>query len=862
MPADLSPDALSSSQAAAEIARLTDEIREHDRRYYQDDAPTVSDAEYDRLRRRLLALEARFPELRAPDSPSLKVGAGPSEKFEKVAHRVPMLSLDNAFSDADVADFVGRVHRFLATHGQEVIFTAEPKIDGLSLSLRYESGRLVSAATRGDGAEGENVTANVKTVADIPRVLPDGVPAVLEVRGEVYMGHADFAALNARQEAAGEKPFANPRNAAAGSLRQLDPRITASRPLKFFAYAWGEVSEDWDAATQMERVGAFGAWGFPVNPRMERCASVEAMLDVYRRLEADRASLGYDIDGIVYKVDRLDLQQRLGFVSRSPRWAIAHKFPAERATTVLEGIDIQVGRTGAHTPVARLAPVTVGGVVVSNATLHNADEIARLDARIGDTVTVQRAGDVIPQIVEVTKDAAHEARAPFDFPHLCLCDLKTPLIREETTTGEEGKIRRCTGEFACPYQRQEHLRHFVSRRAFDIEGLGEKQIEFFFAEEDFPIREPADIFTLATRNAESPLKKLENKEGFGATSVAKLFAAIDERRTIGLERFLFALGIRNVGETTAKSLAKFVENYSGLLTLINRIRNEISLIWLADIATNEIQKDSIEVSDLYFYLHKASDGAMSAIRNIRYIKGIGPISANQLIQFVYEFKQGDLQQTPHNLREYIVNVQRFNRSRFDSIVDYFGNLDRTSQELMATCERLEASWIDINQSLSERFGVNYSTSEYAREFRHGWWHLSSHVWRLRREEHRKFKDLIDIDNIGEVIFDSIAEYFMRDRNFASFCNLSIHLTVLDAEKPKTDTAVAGKTVVFTGSLEKMTRDEAKAMAERLGAKVAGSVSAKTHIVVAGPGAGSKLTKARDLGVQVLTEDEWLALVGG
>ena len=703
MPADLPPDALSPLEAAAEIARLSDEIREHDRRYYQDDAPSVSDAEYDRLRRRLLALEARFPELRRADSPSLNVGAGPSEKFEKVTHRVAMLSLDNAFSDEDVGDFVGRVHRFLATHGEAVAFTAEPKIDGLSLSLRYEAGRLVSAATRGDGAEGENVTANVRTVADIPQVLPDGVPGVLEVRGEVYMSHADFAALNARQEAAGEKTFANPRNAAAGSLRQLDPRITASRPLKFFAYAWGEVSEDWRVATQMERVAAFGTWGFPINPRMELCGSVEAMLAVYRRLEADRAGLGYDIDGVVYKVDRLDLQERLGFVSRSPRWAIAHKFPAERATTLLEGIDIQVGRTGAHTPVARLAPVTVGGVVVSNATLHNADEIARLEARIGDTVVVQRAGDVIPQIVEVVKDAAHDGRAAFDFPHVCACDLKTPLIREETASGEEGKIRRCTGEFACPYQRQEHLRHFVSRRAFDIEGLGEKQIEFFFGDADFPIREPADIFTLAARNAASPLKKLENKEGFGATSVAKLFAAIDERRAIGLERFLFALGIRNVGETTARQLARA---YGSWVTF-----------------------------------HDAA---------LRIVEG-----------------------------------------------------DVTAREEMDA-----------------------------------------------------------IDQIGETVIDSVAAYFREPHNRAVVERLTAHVTPLDAEKPKTDTAVAGKTVVFTGTLERMTRDEAKAMAERLGAKVAGSVSAKTHIVVAGPGAGSKLAKARDLGVEVLSEEEWLALVGG
>jgi DNA ligase (NAD+) len=700
-PSDLPVDALSPLEAAGEIARLTPLIAAADLAYHRDDTPVISDAEYDRLRRRLVALEARFPELKRADSPTAAVGAGPSEKFEKVRHVVPMLSLDNAFSDEDVADFAARVHRFLATHGEAVTFTAEPKIDGLSLSIRYEKGRLVSAATRGDGAEGENVTANVATIADVPQVLPEGVPAVLEVRGEVYMGHADFAALNTKAEAFGGKIFANPRNAAAGSLRQLDPKITAARPLKFFAYAWGEVS-DWEIATQFERVEAFGRWGFPINPRMVRCASVEEMLAVYRGLEAARASLGYDIDGVVYKVDRIDLQTRLGFVSRSPRWAIAHKFPAERATTVLEAIDIQVGRTGAHTPVARLTPVTVGGVVVTNATLHNADEIARLDARLGDTVVVQRAGDVIPQIVEVVKDEAHEGRAAYDFPHLCLCDLKTALMREETATGEEGKIRRCTGEFACPYQRQEHLRHFVSRRAFDIEGLGEKQIEFFFNDPDFTVREPADIFELAAKNAASELKKLENKEGFGAVSVAKLFAAIEARRTIALERFVFALGIRNVGETTARQLARAYGSWDAF--------------------------------------HAAAE---------KIVAGDAP----------------------------------------------------------------------------------------ARE------------------------EMDAIDQIGETVIDSVAAYFREPHNRAIVEKLVGHLTILEAEKPKSDTAIAGKTVVFTGSLEKMTRDEAKAQAERLGAKVAGSVSAKTHIVVAGPGAGSKLAKARDLGVQVMSEDEWLALTG-
>lgn len=699
--ADMPVDTLLPLDAAAEVDRLTALIRAADEAYYRDDAPTLTDADYDAARRRLIAIEAAFPGLKRADSPTQTVGAGASEKFEKVRHAVAMLSLDNAFSDEDVADFVGRVQKFLATHGQAVAFTAEPKIDGLSLSIRYEKGRLVHAATRGDGAEGENVTANVRTIADIPAVLPDDVPEVLEVRGEVYMGHADFAALNDHATRMGGKVFANPRNAAAGSLRQLDPKITASRPLKFFAYAWGEVSE-WAVETQVERVAAFGRWGFPVNPRMKLCSSVEEMLAVYRELEAERASLGYDIDGVVYKVDRLDLQTRLGFVSRSPRWAIAHKFPAERSTTVLEGIDIQVGRTGAHTPVARLAPVTVGGVVVTNATLHNADEIARLDARVGDTVVVQRAGDVIPQIVEVVKDAAHEAREVFAFPHLCRCDLKTALTREETVTGEEGKIRRCTGEFACPFQRQEHLRQFVSRKAFDIEGLGEKQIEFFFNDPDFPIREPADIFRLAERNATSPLKKLENKEGFGAVSVAKLFAAIEARRVISLERFLFALGIRNVGETTARQLARAYGSWGAF----------------------------------------------------------------------------------HAAAEKIVAEDNVAREEMDAI-----------------------------------------------------------------------------DQIGETVIDSLAAYFREPHNRDVVERLVAELTILDAEKPKSDTAVAGKTVVFTGSLEKMTRDEAKAMAERLGAKVAGSVSAKTHIVVAGPGAGSKLAKARDLGVEVLTEEEWLALVG-
>ncbi len=501
MPTEKPADSLTEIEAATELARLAAEIAEHDRRYHGEDAPLISDADYDALRRRNADIEARFPGLARADSPSRSVGFAVSEKFEKIAHSVPMLSLDNAFADQDAHDFVARVRRFLNLDPlQPLAITAEPKIDGLSLSLRYENGRLVSAATRGDGAVGENVTVNAMTIGDIPQRLTGNFPDVLEVRGEVYMTHADFAALNARHRAEGKPEIANPRNGAAGSLRQLDSAVTASRPLRFFAYAWGEMSE-MPADTQMGMVAAFQGFGFKVNPLMRRCESADDLLSVYRSIEAQRATLGYDIDGVVYKVDDLGLQRRLGFVSRSPRWAIAHKFPAEKATTVLLAIDIQVGRTGAHTPVARLAPVTVGGVVVTNATLHNEDEIKRLGVMIGDTVIVQRAGDVIPQVLGFVPEKRPADAVPYVFPHECQCDLKTALIREETAGGVEGVVRRCTGEFACPYQKIEHLKHFVSRRAFDIEGLGDKQIEFFFADPDLKVKSPADIFTLAKRDS-------------------------------------------------------------------------------------------------------------------------------------------------------------------------------------------------------------------------------------------------------------------------------------------------------------------------------------------------------------------------
>ncbi len=694
---DSSVEHLTERQAAAEHARIEAEIAEHDRRYYQEDAPIVSDAEYDSLRRRYEAIEARFPQLRTLQSLTQRVGAAPSARFAKVRHAVPMLSLDNAFAEEDVLDLVGRIRRFLRLKDDdEIAFSAEPKIDGLSMSLRYEDGALVTGATRGDGSEGEDVTANVKTLADIPhRLKGKSIPAICEVRGEVYMTKHAFLALNKRQAKTGGQIFANPRNSAAGSLRQKDPSITASRPLGFFAYGWGEMSE-MPAETQSGTIKWFEHCGFKTNPLTKMCRSVEALLEFHKEIEARRGELDYDIDGVVYKVDRIDWQERLGFVSRSPRWAIAHKFPAERAITVLRDIEIQIGRTGALTPIAKLEPVTVGGVVVQNATLHNADEIARLDVRIGDTVQIQRAGDVIPQVLGVVKERRPRGAKPYQFPTVCPCHLHTEVVRELTATGEQGAVARCTGEFACPYQAVEHLKHFVSRRAFDIDGLGEKQIELFY--EQGWIKEPADIFTLEERNDKI---RLQEVEGFGETSVRNLFAAIAARREISLERFIYALGIRHVGETTAAALAR----------------------------------------------------------------GYGTWKA--FLDACLKLAKGD---------------------------------EDTKQEMDA------------------------------------------------------------LDQIGGTVIESLHDYFREAHNRRQIERLAEQVTIREAEKPRGDSAIAGKTVVFTGALERMTRDEAKASAERLGAKVSGSVSKKTDYVVAGPGAGSKLADAKKLGVAVLTEDEWMKLI--
>jgi DNA ligase (NAD+) len=712
-----SVDKLTSAEAEKELDKLARDIAEHDRRYHADDAPTISDADYDAMRRRNAQIEARFPLLVRADSPSHRVGARASEKFSKVTHRVPMLSLDNAFSDADVADFLGRVRRFLGLKDDEdIAIMAEPKIDGLSASLRYEHGVFVQGATRGDGQEGEDITANLKTISDIPLRLKGKPPAVLEVRGEVYMTHKGFEALNKRQEKDGKPVYANPRNSAAGSVRQLDPSITANRALNFFAYTWGEIS-DMPAKTQSSMLEKFESYGFVVNPLVKRCETLEQVLKFYRDIEGKRARLGYDIDGVVYKVDRLDLQERLGFVSRSPRWATAHKFPAEQAETVLEDIEIQVGRTGKLAPVARLKPVTVGGVVVSNATLHNEDQIARLDARIGDTVVIQRAGDVIPQVVKVLLEQRPKNATSYKFPDRCpICH--SHAVREvDEKTGKQDVDRRCTGGLICDAQTVERLKYFVARDAFDIEGLGGTMIELFHVKG--LLKEPADIFALTEKpdkvskvlaehravlseerraaEGKAPVKAVKKAADKEDKVVANLMAGIEARRTIGLDRLINALGIRHVGETTARLLAR---HYGSIARLLDSMK--------ADNAREELES---------------------------------------------------------------------------------------------------------------------------------------------------------IEGIGGVVAEAIHDFFAEPHNVKALNRLLAWLTVTDMAAPLKTSPVSGKTVVFTGTLEKMTRQEAKARAESLGAKVSGSVSAKTDIVVAGPGAGSKLKDAQKHGVTVMDEDAWLALIG-
>lgn len=777
-------DQLTQRQATAEHKKLAAEIARHDALYYRQDTPEISDAAYDALRTRLLELEAAFPELVAADSPTQRVGAAPVETFGKVRHDVPMLSLGNAFSSEDVTEFVERVRRFLAlSAADEVVFTAEPKIDGLSISIRYEGGALVRAATRGDGVEGEDVTANIRTVAGIPHTLKGrDVPDAIEVRGEIYLGTKDFRRLNEAQAAAGGKVFANPRNAAAGSLRQLDSKITASRPLRFFAYTWGAASS-LPARTQFDVVKAFEAWGLPTNQRMVRCATVAEMLAFYDRIGTDRSALGYDIDGVVYKVDRLDLQERLGFVSRSPRWATAHKFAAEQATTVLQDIEIQVGRTGALTPVAKLQPVTVGGVVVSNATLHNEDEIKRKDIRVGDTVVIQRAGDVIPQVVSVVSDRRPQGAKVFAFPSKCPVCGSLAARDEGEEGGDTGVVRRCTGGLICAAQAKERLKHFVSRLAFDIEGLGGERIELFY--DEGLIKAPADIFTLERRDAQSA-EPLAERKGFGEKSIQNLFRAIDARRKIGLERFLFALGIRHVGETTARDIARAFgsfDAFSEQLALATTARPGLDY------------------------------------RRLVTTKGLGPKTAETLMAALAARAGGDLFDAPSGSFAAAIAGIKGVRS--------------------GATEALEQAFPDVETFIA--------TARAA-------------AGQMPGDDYRAFAGL---NGIGEVVADSLIDFFAEPHNRAVVDDLRKEVQIQDYVRQATvASAVSGQIVVFTGTLEKLSRNEAKAQAERLGAKVASSVSNKTNYVVAGAEAGSKLDKARELGVTVLSEDEWLALIDG
>ncbi|MDV4144100.1 NAD-dependent DNA ligase LigA [Shimia sp. FJ5] len=740
---------MSETEVRAELARLAELLGRANQAYHREDAPEISDAEYDALKLRNAALEAAFPALKRADSPSDQVGAAPSEGFGKITHAIPMLSLGNAFEDGDVTEFDARIRKYLGvTPDASLDFTAEPKIDGLSLSLRYEKGTLVHAATRGDGTTGENVTENARSIADIPQDIA-GAPEVLEVRGEVYMSHADFEALNVRQAEAGDKTFANPRNAAAGSLRQLDARITRARPLRFFAYAWGELSAPL-AETQMGAIERLAEFGFVVNPLTAICDGPESLIAHYRKIEEKRATLGYDIDGVVYKVNRLDLQARLGFRATTPRWAVAHKFPAELAWTRLEAIDIQVGRTGALSPVARLHPVTVGGVVVSNATLHNEDYIQGRDSkgetirggkdiRIGDWVQVYRAGDVIPKVADVDLAKRPEGAVPYAFPTTCP-ECGSDAIREEGDA-----VRRCTGGIICPAQAMEKLKHFVSRKAFDIDGLGAKQIEMFYDDPDLPIRTPADIFTLKDRDAGN-LNRLKNRHGWGAQSAEKLFAAIEDKRRIAFARMIFGLGIRHVGEVAAKDLALHFGDWPVLAKAVDTARP-------AALA------------------HRAGEEAVEVER--------------------------------------VAAADEGRRAR----------IKETREAAMAEMAVPEAAWT---------------------------------AW----------DDLIGIDGIGATVGLSLSDALANPDERAAIDGLVDKLEIEAPAAPAKESPVAGKTVVFTGTLEKMTRAEAKARAEALGAKVSGSVSSKTDLLVAGPGAGSKAKKAADLGVETIDEDGWLALIEG
>ncbi|QGZ95938.1 NAD-dependent DNA ligase LigA [Terricaulis silvestris] len=772
---DKAIDKLTAKEAAGELERLAAEIARHDKLYHGKDAPEISDAEYDKLRNRNNAIEARFPDLVREDSPTLRVGSAPTEKFGKVRHAVPMLSLDNAFDADDARSFVQRVQRFLNL-GTPPIITAEPKIDGLSASLRYENGKFVQGATRGDGREGEDVTANLRTIGDIPHTIK-GAPAVLEVRGEVYMEKAAFAKMNAKFEAEGKKTYVNPRNSAAGVLRQLDAKVTATWPLKFFAHGWGELSEPL-ADTQFDSVQRLAKLGFPL-AGIKRAKNAEELLAIYESILAGREKFAYEIDGVVYKVDSLALQQRLGFVSRSPRWAIAHKFAAEQQQTILEGIDIQVGRTGSLTPVGRLKPVFVGGVTVTNVTLHNADYIRSVgadggpirggkDLRVGDTVTVQRAGDVIPQIVDVLDDDAHKRRRRFDFPKKCpVCGSH---VARELEPGEEGVIARCTGGLNCPAQAVERLIHFVARRALDIEGLGSKQIEEFY--ELGWVKEPADIFRLGEHRDE-----LTTREGYGEKSVTNLLASIDARREPEFARFLYGLGIRDIGETTAGVIARRFESWGAFEAAMKAA----------------VKARPGEAYEALERVPGVGGGARAALLT----------AAPALKASAYLFDAGDAPK-----------IKGVTHKAWDGLIGAFGTMPEAIAAIKAAAKQAPGE---------------------------------------------DFLELERVDGVGPVAADHLVDFFSEPHNTDALKRLLKHVTPQDQPRAATSSKVAGLTIVFTGTLEKMTRDEAKARAISLGAKVSGSVSAKTNLVVAGPGAGSKLAEAEKHGVKVIDEDAWIEL---
>ena len=840
------------TEAAAELARLAEQIAYHNARYHTEDAPEISDADFDALRARNTALEAAFPQLVRADSPALQVGAAPAAHLAKVAHARAMTSLDNAFTDEDVVEFVARVRRFLALPDDAPVeLTTESKIDGLSCSLRYEHRRLVQALTRGDGQVGENVTANVAYIEDIPQTLPADAPDIFEVRGEVYMSKADFAALNARllteAEGAGKdaRQFANPRNAAAGSLRQKDASVTATRPLRFFAWGWGETSA-LPGETQSANLAALRGWGFQVAKGFEHVATTDAALAVYRAIEHQRADLPFDIDGVVYKLDRLDWQARLGTVGRAPRWAIAHKFPAERAETTLTAIDIQVGRTGKLTPVARLEPVTVGGVVVENATLHNADEIVRLELRIGDRVLIQRAGDVIPQVVRnLTPDLP---RARWEFPAHCP-ECLSPVVREFSSSSRSFSVdRRCTGGLSCPAQIERSVTHFCGKAGLDIDGLGAETIKVLIANQY--VQRPSDIYDLTAHGDE-----LEKLPRFGALKVQALEAAIQKSKSTPLPRFVQALGFRLIGSEKAKIICSVFDSPEQIQDFADRVRHDELSKWTDEAAKLASAGLYANPDDLRFAVINCYQKMSQKLRRFSEAPKVGPITTDLLLLHLVSVASG------HRRIDEI-------DSRLMSASRHFRNYFPQAQG--ATQPTVE-KWLDVRVVAFRRIAIREFAAiltsrdgrRKGRTSRASLKLLALNAEQLLAAVERDkaaYHALSDLHGFGFAAAQSLVESLTSPNNEAEIERLIERMDIAPYRAETRESPVSGKTVVFTGSLETMSRDEAKAQAELLGARVAGSVSAKTDLVVAGPGAGSKLKKAADLKVTVIDEAGWAEIV--